>query len=85
MHSTATPKFHPVGVADYDMIAEAVNQWPEEWRYRFDERAGLLRFASGWPMLVAEREAFKECSELAAAEGQSLAELRLPGRRYDEA
>ena len=40
-----------------DGLPRRVADWPPEWRYRFEERAGILEYEAGITRHNAEREA----------------------------
>jgi hypothetical protein len=41
---------------------QVIAQWPDEYRYDFEERAAIKEFLDNRPREIAEREAYEEVS-----------------------
>tara|TARA_R100001129_G_scaffold29315_1_gene19541 strand:+ start:597 stop:770 length:174 start_codon:yes stop_codon:yes gene_type:complete len=48
----------------YTPLPENINDWPEQWRFLFNERAGMIQHHGCLPKAVAERDAEKQTREL---------------------
>jgi hypothetical protein len=49
--------------------ARAIEKWPEDWRYEYEERAGILEYDAGYERREAEFRAYWEIERKRRAAG----------------